>query len=408
MALAPVAYCLWQQFLRYDPENPIWPNRDRFVLSNGHASMLLVLPDSSGRRARSDSRRQDSFDPRLYRSTRLKNFRQLGSKTPGHPEYGLTSGVETTTGPLGQGSQTAWAWPSPNAGWPPISIVPDSNSSTTTSGPFCGDGDMMEGISSEAASIAGHLKLSNLCWIYDNNHITIEGNTDLAFDEDVAARFAAYGWDVAARTRCQRSGRARRRLQPRAQRQRSSEADHRRQPHRLRFAPSPGHQRSPRRGARRRRSQAHQARLRLARRRQVPGARRCPRKFPRCPGQARASIKRTVEATCSQNTAHSIPIWRRNSNACSATKPPDGWDKDLPTFPADPKGIATRDSSSQGPERNRQEPSLADGRLRRFVSIDENAPHLRRRRRFRSAAITTPATSTSAFASTRWAPSSTA
>jgi transketolase len=195
MALAPVAYCLWQQFLRYDPLDPIWPNRDRFVLSNGHASMLLysLIYLAGIREATADDKILST--PALSLDD-LKNFRQLGSKTPGHPEYGLTTGVETTTGPLGQGVANsvgmaiAERWLATHFNRPGFELF---NYNIWT---FCGDGDMMEGISSEAASIAGHLKLSNLCWIYDNNHITIEGNTDLAYDENVPARFEAYGWDV--------------------------------------------------------------------------------------------------------------------------------------------------------------------------------------------------------------------
>jgi transketolase len=195
MALAPVAYCLWQQFLRYDPEDPLWPNRDRFVLSNGHASMLLysLIHLAGVREVTPDGKILST--PALSLDE-IKNFRQLGSKTPGHPEYGLTTGVETTTGPLGQGVANsvgmaiAERWLATYFNRPGFELF---NYNIWT---ICGDGDMMEGISSEAASVAGHLKLSNLCWIYDSNHITIEGNTDLAFDENVAARFVAYGWDV--------------------------------------------------------------------------------------------------------------------------------------------------------------------------------------------------------------------
>jgi transketolase len=195
MALAPVAYCLWQQFLRYDPEDPIWPNRDRFVLSNGHASMLLysLLHLAGVRDVGPDGKVLST--PALSLDE-IKNFRQLGSKTPGHPEYGLTSGVETTTGPLGQGVANsvgmaiAGRWLAEYFNRPGFELF------NYNIWALCGDGDMMEGISSEAASLAGHLKLSNLCWIYDSNHITIEGDTDLAFDENVAARFASYGWDV--------------------------------------------------------------------------------------------------------------------------------------------------------------------------------------------------------------------
>jgi transketolase len=195
MALAPVAYSLWQQFLRYDPEDPIWPNRDRFVLSNGHASMLLYsLLHLAG--VREVTPEGKVLSTPAVSMDEIKNFRQLGSKTPGHPEYGLTSGVETTTGPLGQGCGNsvgmaiAERWLAAHFNRPGFALF------NYNIWAFCGDGDMMEGISSEAASVAGHLKLSNLCWIYDNNHITIEGNTDLAYDENVAARFAAYGWDV--------------------------------------------------------------------------------------------------------------------------------------------------------------------------------------------------------------------
>jgi transketolase len=195
MALAPVAYCLWQQFLRYDPEDPIWPNRDRFVLSNGHASMLLYsLIYLAG--VKEVSPEGKVLATPALTLDEIKNFRQLGSKTPGHPEYGLTTGVETTTGPLGQGVANsvgmaiAERWLAAYFNRPGFELF---NYNVWV---FCGDGDMMEGISGEAASIAGHLKLSNLCWIYDNNHITIEGNTDLAFDENVAGRFAAYGWVV--------------------------------------------------------------------------------------------------------------------------------------------------------------------------------------------------------------------
>ncbi len=195
MALAPAAYVLWQQFLRYDPQDPHWPNRDRFVLSNGHASMLLYsLLHLAG--VREVDRQGNILSTPAVSLDDIKNFRQLNSKTPGHPESSLTTGVETTTGPLGQGVANsvgmaiAERWLATHFNRPGFELF---NYNIWT---FCGDGDMMEGISGEAASVAGHLRLSNLCWIYDNNHITIEGKTDLAFDEDVAARFKAYGWAV--------------------------------------------------------------------------------------------------------------------------------------------------------------------------------------------------------------------
>ncbi len=195
MALAPVAYCLWQQFLRYDPEDPIWPNRDRFVLSNGHASMLLYsLLHLAG--VREVSTEGKILSTPALSLDEIKNFRQIGSKTPGHPEYGLTTGVETTTGPLGQGVANSVGMAIAERWLAEYFNRPGFELFNYNVWAICGDGDMMEGISSEAASVAGHLKLSNVCWIYDSNHITIEGNTDLAFDENVAARFAAYGWDV--------------------------------------------------------------------------------------------------------------------------------------------------------------------------------------------------------------------
>src|ERR1700751_2403344 len=195
MALAPVAYVLWQQFLRFDPEDPIWPNRDRFILSNGHASLLLYeLLDLAGVRAVNP--KYAGLGELSVTLEDIKSFRQLGSKTPGHPEYRLTSRVETTTGPLGQGVANsvgmaiAERWMEGHFNRPQFEMF---NFSVYA---MCGDGDMMEGVSSEAASLAGHLKLANLCWIYDNNHITIEGNTDLAFSEDVATRFMGYGRNV--------------------------------------------------------------------------------------------------------------------------------------------------------------------------------------------------------------------
>jgi transketolase len=195
MALAPVAYALWQRFLRFDPEHPIWPNRDRFVLSAGHASMLLYsLLHLTGVKAVNPN--YETLGELSVKLDDIKHFRQLDSKCPGHPEYRLTSGVETTTGPLGQGVANtvgmaiASKWQAAYFNRPGYELFNNNIYA------ICGDGDMMEGVSSEAASLAGHLKLDNLCWIYDNNHITIEGNTALAFTEDIAARFMGYGWNV--------------------------------------------------------------------------------------------------------------------------------------------------------------------------------------------------------------------
>jgi transketolase len=195
MALAPVAYTLWHDFLRYDPSRPDWPNRDRFVLSAGHASMLLygllhlagvVEIDADGNR---------TGQPAVSLED-IKQFRQLDSKTPGHPEYRLTTGVETTTGPLGQGCGNSVGMAIAQRHLAQRFNRPGLDVFDYNVYVICGDGDMMEGVSGEAASLAGHLGLSNLCWIYDNNTISIEGHTTLAFTEDVAARFAAYGWNT--------------------------------------------------------------------------------------------------------------------------------------------------------------------------------------------------------------------
>jgi transketolase len=182
MALAPVAFVLWDRHLRHNPANPQWPNRDRFILSNGHASMLLYsLLYLTGYGLTIDD---------------LKNFRQWGSPTPGHPEYGLTPGVEATTGPLGQGVSNSVGMAIAER-WLAAHFNRDAQSLIDYRVyAFCGDGDLMEGVSQEAASVAGHLGLSNLIWIYDNNRITIEGHTALAFSDDVAARFLSYHWNV--------------------------------------------------------------------------------------------------------------------------------------------------------------------------------------------------------------------
>jgi transketolase len=195
MALAPVVYCLWQRFLRFDPGHPIWPNRDRFVLSAGHASMLLYsMLHLTGVKAVNP--KYETLGELSVTLEDIKRFRQLDSKCPGHPEYRWTSGVETTTGPLGQGLATsvgmaiAERWLASYFNRPGFELFEYDVYAV------CGDGCMMEGISNEAASLAGHLELANLCWIYDNNHITIEGNTALAFSDDVATRFIGYGWNV--------------------------------------------------------------------------------------------------------------------------------------------------------------------------------------------------------------------
>ena len=195
MGMAPVVYTLWQEFLRFDPEDPIWPNRDRFVLSSGHASALLysILHLTGVKAVNAKYERLGELSVKL---DDLKKFRQLDSKCPGHPEYRWTSGVETTTGPLGQGVATSVGMAIASRWMAARYNLPDHTLFDFRVYALAGDGCMMEGISGEAASLAGHLKLSNLCWIYDSNRITIEGSTQLAFTENVAARFLAYHWNV--------------------------------------------------------------------------------------------------------------------------------------------------------------------------------------------------------------------
>jgi len=195
MGLAPVVYELWQKYLKYDPANPVWPNRDRFVLSAGHASMLLYSTlHLTGVRAYTPE--GEVLKEPAISMDEIKRFRQLDSKTPGHPESHITSGVETTTGPLGQGAGNsvgmaiASKWLAANYNQPGFEIFDFRTYAV------CGDGDLMEGVASEAASLAGHLRLGNLCWIYDNNHVTLDGPASWSFSEDVMTRFVGYGWNV--------------------------------------------------------------------------------------------------------------------------------------------------------------------------------------------------------------------
>jgi transketolase len=195
MALAPLVYTIWNRVMNFDPQDPIWPNRDRFILSNGHASMLLwsILHLTDVQAVNAD---YETLGKPSVTLEDIRRFRQLDSKTPGHPEYHWVSGVEATTGPLGQGVATsvgmaiARKWLANQFNQPGFEIFNYNIYAV------CGDGCMMEGVASEAASLAGHLGLDNLCWIYDNNHITIEGHTRLAFTEDITTRFLAYGWNV--------------------------------------------------------------------------------------------------------------------------------------------------------------------------------------------------------------------
>ncbi len=345
MALAPVAYCIWQRFLRFDPDDPVWPNRDRFVLSNGHASMLLYsLLHLSGVKAVNP--KYETLGDLSVKLEDIKSFRQLGSRCPGHPEYRWTSGVETTTGPLGQGAATSvgialarW-WMAQYFNRPGFEMF---NYDVYV---LCGDGDLMEGISGEAASLAAHLKLSNLCWIYDNNKITIEGHTELSFSEDVAARFAGYGWNVA------RVGDANN-LEMLERTLNIFKNTHDRPT--LIIVDSHIAYGAP---AKQDTSAAHgeplgEKEIRLTKRNYgwledarflVPDGVR---------EHFRASIGRR---------GHELrQAWMATFHAFESTYPeladqlnrmqhrllPDGWEQDLPSFPADPKGLATRDSSGK-------------------------------------------------------------
>jgi transketolase len=195
MALAPLVYTIWNRVMQFDPEDPIWPNRDRFVLSNGHASMLVwsILHLTGTKAVNAD---YENLGQPSVTLEDIRRFRQLDSKAPGHPEYHWVSGVETTTGPLGQGVATSVGMAIAQKWLAARYNRPGYNLFDYRIFAVCGDGCMMEGVASEAASLAGHLGLGHLCWVYDNNHITIEGNTRIAFTEDIAARFQGYGWNV--------------------------------------------------------------------------------------------------------------------------------------------------------------------------------------------------------------------
>ena len=263
---------------------------------------------------------------------------------------------------------------------------------------------MMEGISGEAASLAGHLKLSNLCWIYDNNKITIEGHTEWAFSEDVATRFIAYGWNVTARGRRQRPRDARARLQHLQEGEGAPDADHRRQPHRVGLAQQAGHARRPRRAARRGRDQAHQAQLRLAGGRQVPGARRRARALRRRHGRARPGAAHQVDGA-----VRAVP---RQVSRSRRPGVPDAAPRAPGRLGQEPDAVSARSQGGGGPRRLRQgaqhagaERAVPARRLGRPRAVDEDTAHVRGRRRLHARTTTAGGTSTSASASTPWAPS---
>ena len=345
MGLAPVTYCLWQEFLRYDPEDPKWLNRDRFVLSNGHASMLLyAMLHLAG--VRDVSKDGKVLKELAVPMEEIKRFRQLGSRTPGHPESHITTGVETTTGPLGQGvgnsvgMAIASKWLAANFNRPGFEIF-DFNVYA-----MCSDGDLMEGLGGEAASLAGHLKLSNLCWMYDNNHITLDGPADWSFSEDVATRFIGYGWNVtrvADANDLDMLARAFETFQKTTDRPTLIIVDSH-----IGYG-SPHKQDS---------NAAHGEPL-------GEEEVRLTKKFYGWPEDAKFLVPEGVREHFQDgigkrgNAARAQ--WEKTFAAYSQKYPeladrlhrmqrrelPDGWDKNLPTFPADAKGIATRESSGK-------------------------------------------------------------
>ncbi len=345
MAMAPVVYCLWQRFLRFDPNDPIWPNRDRFVLSIGHASMLLYsVLHLTG--VKTVNPKYETLGELSVKLDDIKRFRQLDSKCPGHPEYRWTSGVETTTGPLGQGVATSVG----------MAIAERWMASYFNRSGFemfnynvyalCGDGDMMEGVSGEAASLAGHLKLSNLCWIYDNNKITIEGHTDWAFSDDVATRFIGYGWNVTRvgdANDLEMLERAFKTFQNTSDRPTLIIVD-------SHIAYGAPHKQDT--------SAAHgeplgEEEIKLAKRNYG------------WPEEAKflvpEGVREYFQEGMDQRGRELREAWMTQFNQYQAQYPqladhlykmqhrqlPDGWDKDLPTFPVDPKGVAGREASGK-------------------------------------------------------------
>ena len=345
MAMAPVVYVLCQEFLRFDPSDPIWPNRDRFILSAGHASTLLYsVLHLAGVKA--VNRKYETLGELAVPLDDLKRFRQLESRCPGHPEYRWTSGVETTTGPLGQGVATsvgialAGKWLAEHYNRPNLSMFDYDVYA------LAGDGCMMEGISGEAASLAGHLGLSNLCWIYDNNHITIEGNTSLAFSEDVAGRFLAYGWNV------QRVSNANDLDLLREAFQRFKKTTDRPSliivdshiaygaPHKQDTSAAHGEPLGEEeiRGTKRRYGWPEDAKF------LVP-----PEVLDDFKGKLgqRGSKLRADWMSLFGAYEKQFPELAAETLAIQRREPPKGWDADIPTFPADAKGLATRDSSGK-------------------------------------------------------------
>jgi transketolase len=345
MGLAPVAYCLWQDFLRYDPADPTWLNRDRFVLSNGHASMLLyALLHLAG--VREVDENNQVLKELAVPMEEIKRFRQLGSRTPGHPESHVTSGIETTTGPLGQGvgnslgMAMASKWLAANFNRPEFEVF-DYNVYA-----ICSDGDLMEGIGGEAASLAGHLKLSNLCWIYDHNSITLDGPANWSFSEDVATRFVGYEWNVtrvADANDMEMLARAFETFQKTTDRPTLIIVDSH-----IGYG-SPHKQDS---------NAAHGEPL-------GEEEVRLTKKFYGWPEDAKflvpEGVREHFQDGIGKRGREERAKWSKMFAGYSAKYPelaerlhhmqrrelPQGWDKNLPSFPADPKGVATRESSGK-------------------------------------------------------------
>ena len=345
MGLAPVAYELWQEFLRFDPEDPTWPNRDRFVLSAGHASMLLYATlyltgvrnvDHTGAVTRDLSVSLDQ----------IKHFRQLDSRTPGHPESHITTGVETTTGPLGQGAGNsvgmaiAERWLAATYNRPGFDVF---NYNIYA---ICGDGDLMEGVASEAASLAGHLKLSNLCWVYDNNKVTLDGPASWSFSEDVMTRFVGYGWNV---TRVSDAND----LQMLA-RAFNTFLETQDKPTLIVVDSHIGYGSPHKHDS----SEAHgeplgEEEVRLTKRNYgwpedakflVPEG--VLEHFKEGIGTRGRALRTQWEKLYGDYTKQ-FPELAGQLDLMRRRKLPEGWDKNLPTFPADPKGIATRESGGK-------------------------------------------------------------
>ncbi len=345
MGLAPVVYSLWQRFLRYDPADPTWPNRDRFVLSAGHASMLLYATlHLCG--VRSVNSKGEVTNDLAVPMEEIKRFRQIDSRTPGHPESHLTTGVETTTGPLGQGAGNsvgmaiAGKWLAENFNRPGFDIF-DFNVYAV-----CGDGDLMEGVACEAASLAGHLKLSNLCWIYDNNRVTLDGPAEWSFSEDVMTRFKGYGWNVTHVTDAndlEMLGRAYEVFLKTKDRPTLIMVDSH-----IGYG-SPHKQDS---------YEAHgeplgEAEVKLVKKNYgwaedakflVPDG--VYDQFKNGVGKRGAEARAAWKAKFEEYKKR-FPQQADQLNRMQTGQLPDGWDKDLPSFPADPKGMATRESSGK-------------------------------------------------------------